>query len=54
MLVAAERRFHDYAARGAPYWGEVSGSAGLLWRLTRHCPYLITGLRRAGFVGGWL
>lgn len=28
--------------------------SGLLWRLTRHCPYLVTGLRRGGFVNGWL
>ncbi len=27
---------------------------GLLWRLMRDCPYVITGLRRAGFTGGWL
>jgi hypothetical protein len=27
---------------------------GLLWRLTRYCPYLASGLRRAGFAGGWL
>jgi hypothetical protein len=27
---------------------------GLLWRLTRQCPYLVSGLRRAGFSGGWL
>ena len=27
---------------------------GLLWRLTKRCPYLVTGLRRAGFRGGWL
>ena len=27
---------------------------GLLWRMTRHCPYLAGGLRRAGFAGGWL
>ena len=26
----------------------------LIWRLMRSCPYLITGLRRAGFRGGWL
>ena len=25
-----------------------------LWRLMRKCPYLVTGLRRAGFTGGWL
>jgi ABC-type transport system substrate-binding protein len=28
--------------------------SGLLWRLMRNCPYLVTGLRRAGFTGGWL
>ena len=27
---------------------------GLLWRLMRQCPYLVAGLRRAGFYGGWL
>jgi hypothetical protein len=27
---------------------------GLVWNLMRQCPYLITGLRRAGFGGGWL
>lgn len=27
---------------------------GLLWRLMRDCPYVVTGLRRAGFIGGWL
>ena len=27
---------------------------GLLWRLMRSCPYIVTGLRRAGFDGGWL
>lgn len=25
-----------------------------LWRLMQRCPYIITGLRRAGFTGGWL
>jgi hypothetical protein len=28
--------------------------SGLLWRLMRNCPYLVSGLRRAGFTGGWL
>jgi hypothetical protein len=28
--------------------------SGLLWRLMRQCPYIVTGLRRAGFTGGWL
>jgi hypothetical protein len=27
---------------------------GLLWKIMRHCPYLLAGLRRAGFRGGWL
>lgn len=27
---------------------------GLLWTLMRNCPYVVTGLRRAGFRGGWL
>lgn len=26
----------------------------LVWRLLRECPYIVTGLRRAGFEGGWL
>lgn len=26
----------------------------LLWHLMRNCPYIIKGLRRAGFSGGWL
>lgn len=28
--------------------------SGFLWRLMRRCPYIITGLRQAGFSGGWL
>jgi hypothetical protein len=28
--------------------------SGLVWRLTRGCSYVRTGLRRAGFSGGWL
>ncbi len=27
---------------------------GLLWKLMRKCPYIVTGLRRADFSGGWL
>jgi hypothetical protein len=26
----------------------------LVWRLMRRCPYVVAGLRRAGFKGGWL
>jgi hypothetical protein len=29
-------------------------SSGLIWRLMRSCRYLVAGLRRAGFDGGWL
>ena len=28
--------------------------SGLIWRLMRNCPFVLTGLRRAGFNGGWL
>jgi hypothetical protein len=28
--------------------------SGLIWDVTRRCPYLVQGLRRAGFRGGWL
>lgn len=28
--------------------------SGLVWRLMRQCPYIVKGLRRAGFQGGWL
>ncbi len=27
---------------------------GLLWQLMRRCPHIVTGLKRAGFTGGWL
>jgi hypothetical protein len=27
---------------------------GLIWNIIRHCPYVIAGLRRAGFTGRWL
>jgi hypothetical protein len=28
--------------------------SGFPWRLMRSCPYIVDGLRRAGFTGGWL
>lgn len=28
--------------------------SGLIWRLMRECPAIVTGLRRAGFNNGWL
>jgi hypothetical protein len=27
---------------------------GMIWDITRRCPYFVAGLRRAGFTGGWL
>ena len=27
---------------------------GFLWKLMKDCPYILNGLRRAGFNGGWL
>jgi hypothetical protein len=27
---------------------------GFVWRLMRQCPYVVTGLERAEFRGGWL
>jgi hypothetical protein len=27
---------------------------GLIWNTMRRCPYVVAGLRRAGFTGGWL
>jgi hypothetical protein len=28
--------------------------SGFLWQLMRTCPYVVAGLRKAGFEGGWL
>ena len=28
--------------------------SGLVWQLMRNCPYIVSGLQRAGFDGGWL
>ncbi len=28
--------------------------SGFFWDLMKRCPYLVTGLRRAGFKNGWL
>jgi hypothetical protein len=27
---------------------------GLIWNVMRRCPYVVAGLWRAGFTGGWL
>jgi len=31
-----------------------NAKSGLNWKLLRSCPYVISGLKRAGFDGGWL
>jgi hypothetical protein len=38
------------------FWEETNPAnrSGLIWRLMRNCPYVMTGLRRAGFKGDWL
>jgi hypothetical protein len=28
--------------------------SGMVWQLMQKCPYIVAGLRRAGFRGGWL
>jgi hypothetical protein len=28
--------------------------SGLIWNIMRRCPYIVAGLRKAGFRGGWL
>lgn len=28
--------------------------SGMVWRLMRRCPTIVTGLQQAGFAGGWL
>jgi hypothetical protein len=33
------------------FWKETNPE---MWRLMRSCPYVETGLLRAGFKGGWL
>lgn len=52
---------HGFISKG--YYGLDQGPivlmienyrTGLHWRLMRQCPYLVKGLSRAGFTGGWL
>jgi hypothetical protein len=31
-----------------------NNKSGLIWNLIKQCPYIINGLRNAGFSGGWL
>jgi hypothetical protein len=68
MLIAAYTRalsqHHSTAKKPHPYhFGIDQGPVvlmvenyrtGLLWDITRRCSPVLTGLRRAGFAGGWL
>jgi len=31
-----------------------NAKSDLVWQLMRQSPYVVAGLRRAGFTGGWL
>ena len=60
-FVSTDRKEKGWISQG--YYGLDQGPivmmienyrTGLLWRLMRQCPYVVTGLQRAGFRGGWL
>jgi hypothetical protein len=60
-FTAGKRNKRGWVSKG--YYGLDQGPivlmienyrTGLVWRLMRQCPYLVTGLRRAGFTNGWL
>jgi hypothetical protein len=60
-FVAGDQRGKGWISKG--YYGLDQGPvvimidnylSGFLWKLMKKCPYLVTGLRRAGFNGGWL
>jgi hypothetical protein len=46
---------HHYGINQGPIVIMIENSrTELVWRLMRACPYVVAGLRRAGFSGGWL
>jgi hypothetical protein len=46
---------HHYGINQGPIVIMIENSrTELVWRLMRTCPYVVAGLRRAGFSGGWL
>jgi hypothetical protein len=58
-----DKSHNPYGWVSAWHWGLNQGPitlmienyrTGLLWEWMRQCPYIVTGLRRAGFTGGWL
>ena len=66
LLCSLNATFRDQDAkpwRSQGYYGLDQGPiilmienyrSGFLWRLMQRCPPIVTGLRRAGFTGGWL
>jgi hypothetical protein len=45
----------QYAINQGPVVAMIENfRSDLVWRLMRACPYIVSGLRRAGFRGGWL
>jgi hypothetical protein len=46
--------YHFGIAQGAIVPMIENHRSGLVWDLMRRCPYVVAGLRRAGFRGGWL
>ena len=60
-FVAADPRGKGWISKG--YYGLDQGPvvimienylSGFLWNLIKKCPYVVSGLQRAGFRGGWL
>jgi hypothetical protein len=46
---------HHYGINQGPIVIMIENErTGLVWNLMRSCPYVVAGLRRAGFRGGWL
>jgi hypothetical protein len=54
-LVEIQSKAFDYFMHEEPIALMIENYRnGLLWRIMRECPYIVSGLRRAGFKGGWL
>jgi hypothetical protein len=44
----------QYAIRNPNGFARYGEFCWVVWRLMRACPYVVAGLRAAGFTGGWL
>jgi hypothetical protein len=47
-------RYHFGIDQGPVVLAVENYRTGLIWDVMRRCPYVVAGLRRAGFTGGWL